>query len=338
MAKKRPTSFDVAKLAGVSRTTVSFVLNNIAEESIPEKTRQRVFEAAKQLDYHPDSAGQKLASGKTKMIGLVLKQSTEQVYMDAFLLSVLIGIEKNASRTGYHVLLKHIALDSEEKYSRLFAENHVDGIIVSGPLEEDQELLEMHQNGVPIMLLGQMPDTDIPFVDVDAEMGAEMGVDYLISKGFSKIAMVSNAPMKYTSAQIRKKGYLNALQKAGLPINEDWIKEGDFTPAGGYKAMKELLSLKSIPSAVFVASDVVAMGVYSAINDHGLHIPDDIAILGFDDIPTAKYFNPPLSTIRLPGFNLGWAAGDRLIRLISGEGLDTQGYLLKTEIIIREST
>ncbi len=338
MTNKRPTSFDVARLAGVSRTTVSFVLNGINDVSIPEKTRRKVIDAAKQLNYHPDAAGRILASGKTKNIGLVQIQNSEQVFMDAFLLSVLVGIEQNASQRGFHVLLKNILISSEDQYSQLILENRVDGIILSGPRQDDRGLIELHESGVPIMLLGQMPNTDIPFVDVDARKGAESAVNFLVEHGYKQIAMITNAPMQYTSAQQRRQGYVNSLTKAGLPINEEWFKEGEYTPASGFQAAQELLAKKDLPDAIFVASDVVAMGVYRAIKQENLRIPEDIAVVGFDDIPMSQYFDPPLTTVHLPGFNLGWAAGDRLIRLIMKEGLDVNGFFLETELIKREST
>jgi LacI family transcriptional regulator len=334
---KRATSFDVAKLAGVSRTTVSLVLNNIPGANIPETTRKRVFDAAKQLNYHPDSSGRKLSSGKSKMIGLVQLQSSEQVLNDAFLLQVLVGVDRIASERGFHVLLKHIRRANSEEYSQLINENHVDGIIFSGPLQHDPELIELHRNGFPIMLMGQMEDTEIPCVDVNAELGAEMAVNYLIANGHKRIAMITNAKFMYSSAQQRRNGYLRALEKAKLPLDQNLIKEGDFTPSSGFQAMEEILNSSNRPSAVFVASDVVAIGAIQMIKNSGLQIPKDISIIGFDDIPIAQYLDPPLSTIHLPAFGLGWAAGDRLINLILGEGIDRQNVLLDTELVIRNS-
>jgi len=335
---KRATSFDVARLAGVSRTTVSFVLNNVPDVSISEVTRNKVREAAWQLNYHPNASGRKLSSGKSKMIGLVLLQSAEQVFNDAFLLQVLVGIEEIASQHGFHVLLKHIKQSNSDGYSQLITENHVDGIIFSGPLQQDPDLLDLHGRGFPIMLMGQMADSEIPFVDVNAELGSEMAVNHLIMSGHQRIAMITNAKFRYSSAQERRSGYLNALTRANLPVDESIIKEGDFTPSSGMLAMEEILHSPSRPSAVFVASDVVAIGAIQAIKQCGLRIPDDMAIVGFDDIPMAQYIDPPLSTIRLPAYNLGWAASERLIRLILGEGLDLHGILLDTELIIRNSS
>ncbi|PKN99675.1 MAG: LacI family transcriptional regulator [Chloroflexi bacterium HGW-Chloroflexi-4] len=338
MGNKRTTSSDVAKLAGVSRTTVSFVLNNIPDSNIPEATRQKVFAAAKQLNYHPNASGRKLASGKSKTIGLVRLQSTEQVFNDAFLLQVLVGIEQAASKWGFHVLLKHIDHDKSDGYSQLITENHVDGIILSGPLQNDPELIKLHEEGVPIILLGQMLDTGIPYVDVNAVLGSKTAVDYLISSGHTRIGMITNAKMDYSSAQQRKIGYINALEKGKIPVDERLIKEGDFTPASGYVAMKELLSLSTPPTAVFVASDVVAIGAFQAIKQAGLQIPQDIEVIGFDDIPMAEYYDPPLSTIRLPAYDLGRVAGDQLIKMILTNEMDAPGFLLETELVLREST
>jgi DNA-binding LacI/PurR family transcriptional regulator len=338
LVNKRSTSTDVAKLARVSRTTVSFVLNNIPDSNIPETTRQKVFDAARQLNYHPNASGRKLASGKSKMIGLVRIQSTEQVFNDAFLLQVLVGIEQAASQWGFHVLLKHLNHEKSDEYSQLITENHVDGIILSGPLQNDPELIKLHKEGVPIILLGQMVDTDISFVDVNAELGSKKAVEHLIASGHKRIAMITNARLEYSSAQQRKAGYLSALKNANIPVDENQIKEGDFTPASGYEAMKQLLALSPAPTAVFVASDVVAIGAIQAIKQAGLKIPQEFEIIGFDDIPMAEFFDPPLSTVRLPAFDLGRVAGERLIEMILNDDSNLPGVLLETELILRDST
>jgi len=144
--------------------------------------------------------------------------------------------------------------------------------------------------------------------------------------------------LNYTSAQQRRDGYLEALKKAGLPMNEALIKEGNYTPASGFESMKSLLQLTPRPTAVFIASDVVAIGAMLAIKEAGLRIPKDIAVVGFDDIPLAEYYDPPLSTIRLPAFGLGWAGGERLIRLIQGESLNDASLLLESKLITRQSS
>jgi len=220
----------------------------------------------------------------------------------------------------------------------LIAENHVDGILLAGPRRDDAALMNLHQQRVPVLLMGQLPNTDIPFVDVDALAGAELAVNHLIELGHQCIGMITNAPMDYTSAQQRRDGYTRALKNANLPVNPALIKEGNYTPSSGFEAMKALLELTPRLTAVFVASDVVAMGAMLAIKEAGLQIPTDIALVGFDDIPLAEYYDPPLTTVRLPAFGLGWAGGERLIRIIQGEGLNDTSLLLESKLITRQSS
>lgn len=335
---KRSTSRDVAKLAHVSRTTVSFILNNVPGVSISAATRQRVLDAAKKLNYSPNVAGRKLVSGKSYTIGLVLCQSPEQIFTDAFLPQVILGVEQAAMQQGFHVLLKPVDPNDAGGYARLITENHVDGILLSGPRQDDAALMSLHEQGVPIMLMGQLPGTDIPFVDVNATAGAELAVEHLIECGHRRIGMITNAPLDYTSAQQRRAGYVRALRKAKVPVERTLIKAGNYTPASGYEAMQALLKVTPRVTAVFVASDVVAIGAILAIKEAGLQIPKDIAIVGFDDIPLAEFYDPPLTTIRLPAFGLGWAGGERLIRLIQGEGLNEVSLLLESTLIHRQSS
>ncbi|MBN2385630.1 MAG: LacI family DNA-binding transcriptional regulator [Anaerolineales bacterium] len=338
MPAHRATSLDVAKLARVSRTTVSFVLNNVEGANISEATRQRVLAAAQKLNYHPNAAGRKLVSGKSNTLGLVLRQSPEQVFADAALLRVMLGIEHAVSLQGYHVLLKPVDPEDSSGYVRLINENHVDGIILSGPRQDDEAIVALHNDGVPIMLIGQLPGNDIPFVDIDTLASAATAVRHLLALGHREIALITNAPLSYTSAQQRCNGYRQALEEAGLPYRETWLREGAYTPASGFAAMADLLKLPQRPSAVFIASDVVAMGAIQALKQAGVRIPEDIAVVGFDDIPLAEYCDPPLTTMHLPAYGLGWAAGERLVRKLLNEDLDQTGVLLKAELVVRRSS
>ena len=338
MAKKRVTSFDVAKESGVSRTTVSFVLNNVPGISISDATRQRVLQVAKELNYHPDSTGRKLASGKSNTLGLVLRQSHEQVFADALLPQVLLGIEQAATAQGFQVLLKPLEPKDNDGYMHLVQENHVDGIILSGPRLEEAEFIRLHRDGLPVMLMGQLPESNLPFVDIDAVNGAALAVKHLIERGHRRIGMITNASLEYSSAQQRRMGYQNALKEAGIEPDESLVREGAYTPASGFKAMEKLLQVFPRPTAVFIASDVVCLGAIRAIKRAGLRIPQDIAVVGFDDIPLADFYEPPLTTVHIPAYGLGWAAGDRLVRLVQGETLDQEGTLLESELIIRNSS
>ena len=338
MPRKRVTSFDVAEKSGVSRTTVSFVLNDVPGISISEATRQRVQQAAKELNYHPDSTGKKLASGKSNTLGLVLRQSHEQVFADALLPQVLMGIEQAATEQGFQVLLKPLEPQDGDGYMRLVHENHVDGIILSGPRQEEAEIIRLHHEGLPVMLMGQLPGSGLPFVDIDAVNGSTQAVNHLIEHNHRRIGLITNAAQEYTSAQQRRQGYLNALKAAEIEPEADLMQAGNYTPASGFKAMQKLLDVFPRPTAIFVASDVVSLGAIRAIKQAGLRIPQDIAVVGFDDIPMADYFDPPLTTVRIPSYGLGWASGERLVRRVQGEVLDQDGMLLESELVIRSSS
>jgi len=339
MGRKRVTAEDVARLAGVSRTTVSFVLNNITDMRISEETRQKVLEAARRLNYHPDAIARRMVSGKTRIIGFVLRQSPEQAFADLFLPQVLNGLSQAAARKGYQVLFEPIAPEnSTSMYTRLVAERHVDGIVLSGPRFDDPDLIRLHQEGAPIVLIGRIPQLDIPYVDVDNIGGARMAVDYLIRLGHRRIALITNAPLSYTASAERLEGYRQALEQAGLSYEESLVRFGNFTPQSGYQAMESLLASKPLPDAVFVASDTVALGALQAIRHAGLRIPQDISLIGFDDIPLAGFLDPPLTTVHLPAYNLGWEAAEMLLqRLHNAEDYPPESRLLPTHLVERES-
>jgi len=334
---KRSTAQDVANLAGVSRTTVSFVLNQVAGMRISDETRQRVFEAARQLNYHPDATARRMVRGRTSIIGFVVRQTPDQVFADWFLPRVLHGLSTAAAAQGYHVLIEPMPPDNQDGYLNLIRERHVDGILLSGPRFDDEDLLRTHAKDSPVVLMGQLPNSDLPFVDVDNVSGAARVTQHLIELGHQRIAFISNAPLAYTASAQRLNGYQQALATASLPFDETLIGYGDFSPASGEAAMTEILHAPDRPSAVFAASDTVALGALKAIREAGLQVPRDIALVGFDDAPLSEFIEPPLTTMRLPAFGLGWGAADMLIRLINQEVVRQPSVLLETELVVRKS-
>ena len=335
---KRATAREVAELAGVSRTTVSFVLNNVPGMRISEETRQRVFEAARQLDYHPDATARRMAYGQTRVIGFVVRQSPDQFFADHFLPQVLSGLSRCSTAQNYHILFEPIPPEDETgAYARLVRERHVDGIVLSGPRFDDQELLKIHAEGAYVVLMGQLPGTSIPSVDVDNIGGARIATQHLINLGYRHIALITNAPLAYTASADRLAGYRQTMEAAGIAYQEKFVRYGNFTPQSGFDAMSSLLALRPHPTAVFVASDTVALGALQAIRQHGLLVPEDLALVGFDDIPLAEFMAPPLTSVHLPAYGLGWGAADLLIRLIAGEEVRDPHVVLETELVMRES-
>ena len=335
---KRATAKEVAERAGVSRTTVSFVLNNVPGMRISDGTRQTVLQAAQDLDYHPDATARRMVSGRTKMLGFVLNQNVDQALADHFLPQVLTGFSQAGAAQGYKVLFEPIPPEAAgSAYGQLVRERHVDGFALSGPRLDDHELLRTQAQNSPVVLLGQLPNSLLPFVDVDNQGGAAMATRHLIGLGHQRIALITNAQPVYTASADRLAGYRQALEAAEQPFRLDWVRYGNFTPQSGAQAMEELLELNPAPTAVFVASDTVALGALQCLRRHHLRIPDDMALVGFDDIPLVEFIDPPLTTVRLPAFGLGWGAGELLTRMIAGEEIQNPRVILETELIVRES-
>jgi LacI family transcriptional regulator len=334
---KRPTSADVAARAGVSRTTVSFVLNHRADVKIPDGTRQRVVDAAVQLGYQPNAPARQLAGGRSHVLALVLHQSPEQVASDAVLAETLRGLSAAARAGGFRVMVELLAPDGPDaSYASLLGAQHADGLIVSGPRSDDPSLLALVRDGFPVVLQGSFPDISVVSVDVDNVAGARGAVEHLLSLGHRRIACITNAPLVYTAAQERLAGYKQALRNAGIESERILIAEADFDAPSGHVAMAQLLARTTFDAA-FVASDVVALGAIGALREAGRRVPDDISIVGFDDIPLAAYFDPPLTTVRLPAFELGQAAGRALLERLADRAMPHR-TLLPTELIVRGST
>jgi LacI family transcriptional regulator len=319
---RRPTSADVATEAGVSRTTVSFVLNGRTDVKIPTETRQRVLRAAERLGYHPNASARQLVGGRSHVLALVLRQTPEQIASDAVLAETLRGLATAARTRGFRVMVEPLAPDGiGDTYETILRGQHADGLIISGPRSDDPQLAALVRDGFPVVLQGTLPGVEAASVDVDNVLGARGAVEHLIGLGHRRIACITNAPMVYTAAQ---------------ELDPDLLEPGDFDAPSGHAAMRRLLDRTTFDAA-FVASDVVALGAIGGLREAGLRVPDDVSIVGFDDIPLAGYFDPPLTTVRLPAFKLGQAAGRALLERIADPAM-TGRTLLATELIVRTST
>jgi DNA-binding LacI/PurR family transcriptional regulator len=339
VSTRRVTSKDVARRAGVSRTTVSLVLNKVEGAQISQETRQKVVEAANDLGYVPEAAAQALASRRSQFIGLILTRNPHHVAADAFLTQIIHSLIKNVRGSGMRLLLDIIEeTHPRETYLDLARGRHIDGILISGPRFDDEALMALKEIGFPTVLMGEIPGEDFYSVDVDNRGAARTAVEHLIQLGHTRIACITNAPTSYTAAYERLSGYREALEQNGLAFDKRLVGYGDFDPQSGLNCMNSLLNLEPPLSAVFVASDVVAIGAMKAIRDHDLKIPEDIALAGFDDVSFSRYILPPLTTIRLPAVELAYQASEMLIQLINGEEPPRKKVCLGTDLIIRASS
>ena len=329
----------IAKAAGVSRSAVSFVLNNVPDARIGADTRQRILDAARKLNYVPDSAATRLAGGNIGTIALVLRRNQHQVITDRFLAQALFGISAAVKGQGFSILVEPLdPADLKATYGNLVRSRRADGMIVWGPRIGDEELNRIHAEGFPIVLIGSLPASEIPSVGVDNVNAARTAVNHLLGLGHQRIACITEASLDYYSSRDRLAGYRLALKQSGLFVDEQLIRHADFTDEGGARAMTELLDESPRPTAVFAGSDVVALGALGAIRaTRTFQVPDDIALVGFGDIPLAEYVVPSLTTIRVPAYELGFSAGEMLTRSISVRRASVESITLDVELIVRQS-
>jgi len=338
MGNKRVTSQDVARRAGVSRTTVSLVLNDVRWAQISQMTRHRVLQAAKELGYVPDAAARALASRRSQIIGLLLTRSPRHIASDTFLPQSLYGLIQVVRDHGWRLMIDIIEPQHQRgAYLQMARAKHIDGILLSGPRYDDEALQALEDDGFPTVLMGQLLGSSFYSVDVDNRNAARQAVSHLVNIGHRMIACITNTDLSYTAAFDRLTGYREALEDAAIPYNQVLVRYGDFDLQSGYVQMQSLLADEVLPSAVFVASDAVAMGAMAAIRERGLRIPQDIALVGFDDLPLAQFVDPPLTTIHVPAIELACKASEMLLQLLQGSPPSKKHVILDAHLVVRES-
>ena len=341
IAKRQVTSQQVAKRAGVSRTTVSFVLNDVPGSNISEETRQKVLQAAEELGYVPNAAARSLASGQSLAIGLVVSHA-EHLQVDAFIPQVLFGLSNTAHQHGYRVLLETVAdVSKPDAYTDLVRGQRIDGLIVLNTRSDDRQLPELIRRNFPVVLLGfrEWPGLEAQTytVETDGLGSSRTATQHLIDLGHQRIAHITFAPEEYAATHDRHLGYRQALENSGIRYEPKLVKYGNYSAASGFAAMKKLLAMKPYPTAVFAGNDTIALGAMAAVHAKGLRIPEDIAFFGYDDIPTAAYMAPPLSTVRVSAIDHGRIAVEMLSGLMQGNPPTQNHIRLETPLIIRES-
>lgn len=338
MKIKRPTSFEVAKLAGVSRTTVSFVLNNNNKMSISAATKQRVLEAARELGYVPDVAGRNLASGRTRTLGLFICHA-EHLRVDAFIPQALYGIHQVSREHGFRVIVEAVEDPRRpDAYADLVRAKQVDGLVVLNPRKDDKQLQALILEDYPLVILGASELAQASTISThDNSAAARQATGHLLSLGHTRVAHITYGDLEYQGVDERFQGYRQALEAAGLPFDPALVREGDFSAESGFAAMTSLLEAGKSFSALFASNDTVALGAMAALRARGLRIPEDVAVVGYDDIPLAPYAAPPLTTVRSPALEHGRLAAEMLIQLIHGEPVDRANVTLDMKLIVRSS-
>ncbi len=328
---------DIAAQAGVSRSTVSRVINN--EPYVSQKTRDKVMAIIEREGFIPNPAARMLVTQRTRTIGVVIPQTLSAIFEDSFYFPTLLqGISDVTHARDYALLLwlEESSTDGERFYKRILRNRLMDGLVIASSTTASPGISELIEMEIPLVMVERpaiFPER-ISYVSVDNVHAARLAIQHLIGLGYQRIATVTGA-LNNVDGQDRLAGYKSALESAQIPIRNELIAEGQFSRASGYTGTKQLLRHK--PEAIFAASDQTALGVLEALSESGLRVPQDVAVVGFDDMPSALRTKPPLTTIRHPIREKGARATSLLLDEIEGISSGTRQVLLPTQLVIRES-
>jgi len=325
------TIYDIAKKANVSISTVSRVFNG--SPSVSKKTRKKVQKIIEEMNYVPSAIARSLVSQSSKTIGLIVSDVTNPFFTDA-----IDGIESILSSEGFTSFLcdTRYSPERENKYISQMLEKRVDGIIIFSAYASDTNLIARTKSIIPIVSV-QSTFKEVDCINTTDEEGAFEAVDYLIKLGHRNIAFLV---YEYDNSTItdRMKGYLKAHKSNGIPVNKNYIIKSKFASNVGYYMAKEVLEKFPEVTAIFAYNDIIALGAYTAISQKGLKIPDDISIVGYDDIEMASIISPRLTTVSQPFYDIGKSAAELLLKRIKENTRSTpQTILLPTKLVIRES-
>jgi LacI family transcriptional regulator len=327
---------DIARKSGVSRSTVSRVIND--HPNVSKKVREYVQEVIKQTGYQPHAAARALVSNRSWTCGLILPRTINSFFTDPYYPCLIQGIAHACSKQNYtfSLFLMGDKEDEDKIFSRISRRGFMDGVLFQSDQIGDTLIDRLVESGIPLVVLGRpFQGNKVSYVDIDNIESVESAVDYLINAGHKRIGTITG-PLNTTVGIDRKKGYENSLQKHSLPIDKSLIVEGTFTEESGYSGMKKLLPAK--PDAIFAASDQMPLGAMRAIYEVGLDIPKDISIIGFDDFPLVSPARPSLTTLRQPIGQFGSEALKVLIEIVENGLEPSRQVILKSELIIRDST
>jgi LacI family transcriptional regulator len=328
----RVTIAQVAEEAGVSAMTVSNVLNDRPGAS--DETRRRVLEAAQRLGYQPNLAARNLKSGRTGLIGVMILDLTAQ-----YGLEIVRGIAEELAAEERELLINATYQDAAREKDRIefLSRGLVDGVIMIAPVLEDDTLDLLHRTNLPCFVVDpRRIGTHLPRVTVDNYSGVRAGTQHLIDQGHTKIAYIRGVP-DMDSSGLRYQGFRDAIQLAGLTVDERLVAESDFTYAQGFRLASALIA-EHRPTALVAGADLIALGAVDAARASGLSVPGEFSVVGFDDLPQAAQSFPGLTTVRQPLHEMGQVAARALLSMVEGHPLVTDHIQLPTELVIRGTT
>lgn len=326
---------DIGRLAGVSRSTVSRVVNG--EQSVRPEVRSRVEDVIRRTGYAPNAAARSLVSNRTGVIGLVIPSRVHSLFEDPYFARLIQGVTLASNQAGTTLSLFLFQSEAEERqiYPRVVESGYLDGVILTATRMGDPLTERMSTRGMPLVMVGR-PDLDgVSFVDVDNRDGGVQAARHLVDLGYERVGMIG-APTNTTAGQDRLDGFAAGLAASGRTLEPHRRVDSDFSEFGGHQAMKSLLG-RDI-DAVFVASDMMAAGALRAIREHGLDVPTDIGLVGFDGFALSQHNTPALTTIRQPVAETAGRAVEMLVELIAGDRTSPASEVLPVELIVGSTT
>ncbi len=334
---------EIARKAGVSAATVSRVLNDVDRQKVSEATRLKVLAIARSMRYQPNPQAVSLVTRRPpNAVGLVIPYNSH-VFESFYFTEIIRGAVDATNTGGMNITLFVPRKDAprDEFHDTLISTGHVSGALLIGTRLDDPSIPAFQEMRLPFVVVNSNFDLPgVSCVDCDNIIGACDAVRHLIRLGHRRIAFISG-PDTSSNARDRSVGYRRALDESGIPFDPEIVRDGAFEETGGREAMKSLLALPELPTAVFASNDVMAIGALRAIKKEGLTVPDDIAIVGFDDIPMAQHLEPALTTVHQPIYLVGRRAAETLLAQIhesrSEEITAATHLLLRTRLVIRES-
>jgi DNA-binding LacI/PurR family transcriptional regulator len=336
VTRERPTLEAVARRAGVSRATVSRVVNG--STTVAVAIRDAVNAAVEELGYVPNQAARSLVTQRTESIALILPETANRVFSDdLFFPAVIRGVSVELEAADKQLVLMMAGSPaSHDRVERYAMAGHVDGVMFASMHGADPLPGSLARLGIPVVCSGRPmspPSSPVPYVDVDHVGGVSKAMKRLLGKGRRRIATIAG-PQDMVAGVDRLSGYRTALDEAGLPRHEAF---GDFTRESGIRGMHQLLAEDPTLDAVFVASDMMAHGALQALKDAGRRVPEDVAVIGFDDFEISRYSDPPLTTVRQPIVDMGRTMATQMLGLVNDKLDVPQAVVLPTELVVRES-
>lgn len=323
---------DVARAAGVSVTSVSRVLNQ--EQYVSEEIKRKVNQAIKDLGYTPSHIARSLKRKKTNLIGVIVSNITSN-----FFSTILSSIEETVDQHHYNLVVCNIMenLDKELRYLQTFQEMRVDGIIIMHEKANDDIRHFLHQTKIPVIFSASPVDPAFPGVTVDDFSAVYDAIRFLGDLGHQKIAFIGGDLADVSSGQKRYEGYLKAMEDIGLPIEQRWIRFGDYQVKSGYEQMKSILQEGSRPTAVFAASDDMALGAMNCLHDCGFQVPEQMSVMGFDGSQLTELARPRLTSMQQPIAMIGRLSVELLLEAIQNPARPATITTVPHQLVIRDS-